>query len=484
MSTPTDTPSPRPSIRLLAWYSSGNAANGIYGACAAILVFYYNQVLGVSASLIGLTLLAASIFDAVSDPIIGGISDRTRSRLGRRHPYMLLSALPLGLIFYFIWVPPEYLINSSYGTSAVLSWLVFWLFMQRLFSTFYNVPYMAFGAEISHDYQERTLISNLRANLGNIGAASSSALLFLFFLAPTAEYANGQLNPEGYPRFALAFGITIAVLFFFGAWKTRSIGAKLSTPRTTKISIFSIALEPFLEVISALKYRSFRSITFAAILNGISGGVATSLGLYMATFFWQVPLEVLFLFGVGMFGGNFVGYAIWQKASHYFEKKTIYIIGAAGYLIAFVGPYFLRTLEWWPPVGTPWYTIFYILITGFIAHIFVSACTIMTSSMLGDVTDEDELATGKRREGIIFGAESLSIKMVNGLGPVLAGIIIDFAGITANTQVHEVSHGIITLLGLGLGISCGILFLLSILFVSFYDLNRNKHQNILKQLAA
>ena len=85
---------------VLGWYSVGAFPGGVGLLAGTFIVFYYNQVLGVPGSTVGLAIMAASVFDAITDPIAGAISDRTRSRFGRRHPYMLMCAIPLGIVFY------------------------------------------------------------------------------------------------------------------------------------------------------------------------------------------------------------------------------------------------------------------------------------------------------------------------------------------------------------------------------------------------
>jgi Na+/melibiose symporter-like transporter len=208
---------------LLLWYGLGAVPGGIALSAATFIVFYYNQVLGVPAATVGLAILAASIFDAVTDPIAGAISDRTRSRLGRRHPYLLACSVPLGLVFYLVWVPPGGLAQSD-----LVAWLVALLLIQRLLGTFYTVPYLAFGAELTHDYHERTVLTTVRSYLSNIGRSFSGGALLLYFLRPTELYPNGQLNPDGYPDFALVFGLLTALLLFVSAWQTRADGQRLS----------------------------------------------------------------------------------------------------------------------------------------------------------------------------------------------------------------------------------------------------------------
>ena len=129
------------------------------------------------------------------------------------------------------------------------------------------------------------------------------------------------------------------------------------------------------------------------------------------------------------------------------------------------------------------YLPMYIGLTGFVAHVFSAGPTIMTGSMLGDITDLDELEHGKRREGVIFGAESLAYKVFVGLAPVIAGLLVDFAGIVPEMQPGEAPERTIMALGLGQGGTSFILFVISVIFVRQYDLGRDRHKRILQRLA-
>jgi Na+/melibiose symporter-like transporter len=461
---------------VLSWYCLGALPGGVGLTAGTFIVFYYNQVLGVPGATIGLAIMAASIFDAITDPIAGAISDRTQSRFGRRHPYMLACAIPLGIVFYLLWVPP-----SGLDESALVIWLVLLLLVQRLLATFYSVPYLAFGAELTHDYHERTLLTTVRSYVSSIGRSAAGGLLLLYFLRPTAEYPNGQLNPAGYPDFAMLFAIVTVVCLWLSAWKTRTESSHLS--KGTGVQSWRVALTaPIRDVRDALHHRSFRALTIGVLLQYTAFGVSDALGLYMATFFWGVSTQVLFFWGIGMFTGLYVGFDLWRRIGVRLEKRTIYLIGSIGYLASFITPYLMKVIGWWPGPQSWLYLPLYIGTTGFLAHVFSAGPTIMTGSMLGDITDLDELETGKRREGVIFGAESLAYKMFVGLGPVLAGLVIDYAGITADTTLSDVSDHTVMTLGLGQGGVSAVLFVASLAFLRRYDLTRNDHQDILNKL--
>ena len=125
---------------------------------------FYNNVLGLSGTLTGLAITIAVIFDAVSDPIVGSLSDRLKSKLGRRHPFLYLSAVPLGICFVALYTPP-----TEFGEIGLFLWFTVFTVGLRLSTTFYHVPHLALGAELSDDYRERTVIFAYNSILGMVG---------------------------------------------------------------------------------------------------------------------------------------------------------------------------------------------------------------------------------------------------------------------------------------------------------------------------
>ena len=119
----------------------------------ALTFFYYNQILGLSGTLTGAAVFIGICFDAVSDPVVGSLSDRTRSRLGRRHPWMFAAPLPVIASIFFIYHPPDGLSEWT-----LFAWFMCFLIMMRLSITLFAVPHLALGAELSDDYLERSKV--------------------------------------------------------------------------------------------------------------------------------------------------------------------------------------------------------------------------------------------------------------------------------------------------------------------------------------
>ena len=146
-------------------------------------MFYYNQVLGLSGTLSGIAIFIAMVADAVTDLLVGAFSDATRSKWGRRHPFMYMTALPFALSFYFLFAPIEGL-----SETGLFLWLTTFSILTRTFMTFYSVPHLSRGAELSRDYDERTLLSSLRMIMQLLGMFTvliGGPLLFLTQLSIT-----------------------------------------------------------------------------------------------------------------------------------------------------------------------------------------------------------------------------------------------------------------------------------------------------------
>ncbi len=142
------------------------------------LLYFYNQVLGVSGTITGIALAISLFVDAVVDPIAGSLSDRLRSRWGRRHPFILLSAIPLGGCFFLIFNPP-----AGFGEYELAAWLVVWTLATRIALTFFHVPHLALGAEMAHDYNQRSTMYSYNTFFSIVGQALGVALAYTTVLS-------------------------------------------------------------------------------------------------------------------------------------------------------------------------------------------------------------------------------------------------------------------------------------------------------------
>lgn len=179
-------------------YGVGSIAYGIKdNGFSTLLLLFYNQVIGLPAQMVGLAVMIALIFDAFADPLIGHLSDNTRTRWGRRHPFMYAAALPVGALYLLLWNPP------TGDQTVTLIYLVIVAILVRTAISCYEVPSSALAPELTTDYHERTSILGYRYMFGWTGGMGMLLLTFGVFLAPTPQFPVGQLNPDGYRTYAV-----------------------------------------------------------------------------------------------------------------------------------------------------------------------------------------------------------------------------------------------------------------------------------------
>ncbi len=460
------------------WYALGQFSEGLKNAAFnTYMLFFYTQVAGLSGSLAGIAVMLALIFDAVTDPLAGVVSDRFKSRWGRRHPFLFTSALPVAISFYLVFTPPQDLSQTS-----LFIWFLSTIVFCRLSMTFFHVPHLALGAELSEGYEERTYIVMLRQIFNRSGEAVTGILFLLVFMRPTLEYQNGQLNPDAYSPFAMTISILILVTILCSAWFTRSRIPFLATPDTESLKrgiLFSIIRD----IWQTLQYRSFRALFIGNVVANVGWGVVGTLGFYLGTYFWKVTTDQMFIWGIFMVTGLMTGMAFWTQIARYIDKKPTYLLGLLVFILFTVIPFFLRSYGWWPAHGSTTYMIAFILTSGLAAHFGVSAMIVTSDSMMADITDEDALKQGRRREGIFFGAISFAGKAFFGVGSLITGWVVDFVGLQPGATPEDVGPEMVKNLGLTAGISVLILVGLSMVIISTYNITREKHALIRAELS-
>lgn len=401
-------------IKFSYWF--GQLAEGLKNsAFSLLLLFYFNQVLGVSGTLCGLALMIATTIDAFTDPMMGSVSDHWKSRWGRRHPFMYASALPLAGFFYLLFNP------WVTGEGPLFVWLLVFTVLTRLSMTLYHVPHLALGAELTKDFDERTSIAAFRMIFGASGWLIVAGLGFGYFFAATEEYSNGQLNPAAYPPFALIISVGIFVSIIVTCLGTQSLVPNL--PKASGLGRRGFK-EIGKETLGAFQNESFKALVASFILISVPVGMSVALALYLNTFFWQLTPAQVPLVLLAQFLSTLIGYALAPALSRYLDKKLALIFGVLVWAIATASPYLLSFSGLFPAPGT---RSMLVLLIGFalIAGMGIAQLVVAVNSMMADIADEHERDTGQRNEGIFFGAFAFMNKAATGIGSGLGGAVLD-----------------------------------------------------------
>lgn len=446
------------------------------------LLFYYNQVLGLAGDLAGAAIALALLFDAVTDPVAGSVSDRWRSPRGRRHPFMYASAIPLGLSFCLLFAP--WVTLEEVGQTGLFIWMLMATVLTRGAMTLYHVPHTALGAELSEDYDERTVLVAIRHFFGALGFILVYVVGFGVFFAPSAEFPNGQTNPAGYPPFAVTLGLVMAITVFMSAIGTRSRIPWL--PKARQVQKRVRAVDVALEAWHAMSNPSFRWMMLGFILAIVAFGVAGATGLYMYTFFWDLDrFQILVVLIAGPVGSMF-GYILASRFFSWLDKRDAMIVGGAAWLTIHALPVLLYLAGWTPPPGS-WALA--ALLTGIIIFAGASIAQLIVGigTAMADIADENELLTGRRQEGVFFGAAAFATKCSAALGSYLAGLVLVLIDWPVGSGVRtalDVPGEVLLLLAIWSGPVTSLLALPGLICLRGYRLNRSRLKAIQEELRA
>ena len=388
---------------------------------------------------------------------------------------MYAAALPFAASFYFLFAPPDGLSELE-----LFAWLAIFSIATRTFMTFYSVPHMSLGAELTNDYDERTLLSSVRMVLQLLGMFGVLIGGPVLFFNATPEYSNGQLNPDAYPPFALA-GFMVMVA---GVWVSAlgTHGQIRHLPQPGPQDQFSPGAV-LADMVKAFRIRSFSAIVLASIIAGMSQGMVQALIIYTGTYFFELSSgELTWLFAGGVVG-VVTGSALARPLSSIVrEKKHLYIAGHCWYAALTSYVIILRLFDLLPPNGDPLIAPLYI-ISGCVSGIGLGVAIPLSSSIIADVTDEHERRYGRRQEGIYYAAASFAGKAIGGSGAVFAGLIIDFAGIPQGADPANVSAEAVVRFGWALGPAVIVMTALAVWCASYYNITRAAHQQVLAEIA-
>ena len=449
-------------------FGFGMLANQMFPASVGVFIIVLVQDLGFAALLWGIIQFAPRIFDAITDPIMGFISDNTRSKWGRRRHYVFIGSIIMGIAFSFMWQ-----LYKQDGLDYNFWYFMIWSLVFYLGLTIFSVPFVAMGYEISDDFHERTQIMAVSQFIGQ----------FAWVIAPWfwVILYNPEWFPDGAASGVRELSVWVAIpcslfamipAFFLKSKSTLDREDFLPiTPAYVGKSVVNI----FTSALEAFKIKQFKKIAFATFLIFNSFNI-------IASFTFLIIVHYMFnsdpasagswpaIHGsVGALFTSFLVIPIINWMAKTLGKKKAFIIAQSISIIGYILFWFLFV------PGKPYLFIYALPFHSFgIGSLF----TIMMS-MTADICDLDELNTGKRREGVLGAVYWWMVKFGFGIAALLSGSILWFVGFDA----EAVSESAVT----GMRIFYSVLPIAgvigAILIMKDYDLTEEKSQEISKKLA-
>jgi Na+/melibiose symporter-like transporter len=454
----------------------GGAETVTLYSVSSFALLFYSQVLGVPAHLVGLALSASLILDALSDPIIGSISDRTRSKWGRRHPYLFGAAIPIGLSGWAIFSPP-----AGLDHTGLLIWLTVSVILMRQTMTFFYVPHLALGAELSTHYTERSKVMSYFSFFNWAGGSLITVLALRLFFPTTPEYPRGLLNPEPWPYYAITIGTITTTCLLLSAWLTKDrIPLLPKAAEGTKLFSF---VEFFGDLGKALRNINYVWLLVAYFFVALMIGLREGLRLYAATFYWDLSSETLSWFVLGSLAGYLSAFIFAPRLHGSLDKKKTIMASALAYAVIPPIPLVLGMMGILSP-STPGLAPILIAFAA-VQYGAVSILQISVMSALADIADENELKFGIRQEGVLYATRTLAGKIDLAIGTALAGAVITLIQFPREAKVRsEIPEQVLFDLALWDSVLAAIPGVIAVGFYALYGINRETYERTRAALEA
>jgi GPH family glycoside/pentoside/hexuronide:cation symporter len=426
----------RISLKEKIGYSLGDAASNFYWKTFEFyVVFFYTDVFGISAAAVGMMMLVTRVADAVADPVMGSIADRTKSRWGHFRPYLLWGALPFAVAGVLTFTTP----NLGSGAKLVYAYITYSLLM--FIYTAVNIPYSALMGVISPNSQERTKISSIRF----IGAFTAG-MLVQWCTLPLVKFLGRGSDTRGWQLTMVVYGLCAITLLLlcFATTKERVTPPAQQNPNIKRDVINLFDNKPWIVLVGVLL------LTLAAF--AVKGSVTA---YYFKYFVHREDLIGLFLLSNGF--AFIVAVSLTSYLNKFIGKKPLFMfaLGAGGLIVMLFS------------LAKPddiWLMFALQIVSSFI----IGFNSPLVWAMFADTADHAEWRTGRRNTGLVFASAIFATKIGFAVGAWMLGLILTFYGYTANVaQTGRSIHGII----LSMSWIPGVMLVMAAAAMAFYPLN-------------
>ncbi len=436
--------------RTKLFYGLGDWGFSLTGTMLAVyFAMFLSDVVHLNLRLAAAAIFLGRSWDWINDPLVGYLTDRTRTRWGRRRPFLLFGFIPFGLTFAMLWwIPPtgnQMALAAYYGLAYLLC---------DAAATFVYMPYFALTPELTLDYDERTSLTSYRMAFSIVGSLIAFTIPLLLV---------GDVIPANAGHFALMgllfgiiSGLPLLLVFFntrerpeFQAQREPSLKESLQAALRNKPFLFAVGV--FLLTWTTMDILMATLLFFLKYRMGMDAGTSDTV---LGTIFVVALLTLPF----------------WTWAARHWDKRLAYAGGVAFWAVVQIVLVVIRP-NWGLPV---------VLLLAAMAGIGVGAAHVMPWSIIPDAVEWDELATGQRHEGMFYSLVNLLYKVASSLAVPLVLLVLGWTGYQANapTEPPQVVLGIQILVGP----VPAVLLCAGIAFALMYPLSRARHTEVRKEL--
>ncbi len=441
-------------------YGFGDFASSMYWKMFSVyLLFFYTDVFGISAAVVGTMFLITRIFDGLNDPLMGILADRTTTRWGKFRPYLLWMAIPFGIFGVLLFTTPDLEISGK----IIYAYVTYCSMM--LVYTAVNVPYASLLGVMTSDLKDRTSLASYRFIF-----AFAGSILVLATAEPLVEFLGKESSPQTGWQSTMAIYSVLAVVLFYGTFRlTRE---RIQPPKEQKTSLKN-------DLKDLAKNKPWFILLGAGICTLIFNSIRDGATIYYFKYYFQtqdafqlpllnVPLTFSTLYLVLGQGANILGVLMAKPVSDRVGKKLTFITAMTTATVLSILFYFFQPEH-----------VILIFVFQFLISICAGIIFPLLWSMYADIADYSEWKTGRRATGLVFSSSSMSQKMGWTLGGALTGWILAFYGFEANMEQTEAAKTGIRMM---ISILPALGAFLSAAILVFYKLDDRFMQKINKEL--
>lgn len=430
-------------------YGSGDFGYSMTNSIiAAYFLLFMTDVVGMSAAVAGVAIWIGRTWDYINDPLIGNLSDRTKTRWGRRRPFLLFGAVPFAITFAMLWYKPDLSNQIAFAAYYAIAYIFY-----DAAQTFVFMPYFALTPDLTDDYDERTSLTSYRMIYNIIGGLVAFTLPLMVIKAFSPE------NSQNVFKMGLIFGALSAIPLFFIFFKTKERETQVEYQKPNIFKSIKLALKNRPFVLGAVVYLA----TWTAM-----NVVQTVLLYYVKYILEKETMSDIFM-GL-IFVTAIVALPLWNWVSKKLDKRKAYALGISFWALA---QFLLMSLNASTPVA-------WVMLICVIAGVGVSAAHVLPWAMIPDAIEYGELNTGERHEGVFYSLVTLMAKVASSIAIPLTAFVLEFTNYSANSLIQPQSalNGIRLLVGP----IPAVFLVIGIVFALRYPLERKEFNVILGKL--
>lgn len=434
---------------------------------ATYIMTFGTMAIGLSGTLMGIAIAIGTVFDAISDPIVGYLSDNSKNRtFGKRHLFMLIGLIGMMATSIFIWYIP-----ANLTAVGMFAWFACGLTVLRTFNTLYFTPVSAFSVEVSNDYTERSTIQAFRSVGYIVGMILPVVIMGTFQNKYSVRnelgeiIKKGQFFAQGYIDFAWVAVIICAVtsifLFIMTFSDAKAVKArrKLEEANKPRSSLKKVIMDFF----GVLKSGDMRSIIFGYAISMISATLIISLGFHVFTFTFELSTTQMYMLMGGLLLMTVAGQPLWPKLSKKYDKRKSMLIGLGisltGCILLFITWFFRDSIN--SLINTSSYGIIILLPPLLLAGLGTGVLYSMPLALIGDAVVKNSQDDKSEKTGTYAGTMTFAYKISQSLTQLVAGILLDVIGFQegSSVQTYDTSSkiGLILCIGINVAIIVGII---------------------------